>query len=86
MINVETTIQKWGNSHAIRIPKPILDLLFLKENHKVELKADNENIIVTKISRKRRSKTSLEERFKGYNGSYACSECCSGKPVGNEVW
>lgn len=83
---METTIQKWGNSHAIRIPKPILELLFLKENDTVELKADNNSIVVTKANRKRRSKISLEERFKGYSGSYVCSECNSGKPVGNEVW
>ena len=83
---MEATIQKWGNSHAIRIPKPILDLLFLKENDKVELKADNNSIVVTKASRKRRAKISLEERFIGYNGSYVCSESESGKPIGNEVW
>ena len=83
---METTIQKWGNSHAVRIPKPILDLLFLKEHDKVELKADNNSIIVTKAKRKRYAKTSLEERFKGYSGSYVCSECDSGKPVGSEAW
>ena len=86
MINIETTIQKWGNSHAIRIPKPILDLLFLKEDDKVELRAVNDHIVVTKASRRRRSKTSLEERFKDYGGSYVCNECYTGKPVGNEVW
>ena len=83
---METTVQKWGNSHAIRIPKPILDLLFLKENDKVELKADAKSIVVTKANRKRRAKTSLEERFEGYHGSYVCSECDFGKPVGNEEW
>ena len=83
---METTIQKWGNSHAIRIPKPLMDLLFLKENDMVELKADNNAIVVTKASCKRRAKTSLEERFKGYTDSYICSECDFGKPVGNEVW
>ena len=83
---MEATIQKWGNSHAIRIPKSVVDLLLLKENDKVELKADNNSIIVTKANRKRRAKTSLEERFNGYSGSYACCECDSGKPVGNEVW
>ena len=83
---METTIQKWGNSHAIRLPKPVIDLLLLKENDKVELKASNGSIIVTKASRKRRAKISLEERFEGYSGSYVCSECDFGKPVGNEVW
>ena len=83
---MEATIQKWGNSHAIRIPKPVIDLLFLKENDRVELIADCNSIIVTKANRKRRAKTSLEERFIGYSDSYVCSECDSGMPVGNEAW
>ena len=37
---MDATIQKWGNSHAIRIPKPVLDLLFLKENEHVSLDAN----------------------------------------------
>ena len=33
-----TTIQKWGNSHAIRIPKAILEMAELNENDKVKIK------------------------------------------------
>ncbi|MCL2571947.1 MAG: AbrB/MazE/SpoVT family DNA-binding domain-containing protein [Defluviitaleaceae bacterium] len=29
---MQTTIQKWGNSQAIRLPKAILELVFMQEN------------------------------------------------------
>ena len=58
-----TTIQKWGNSQGVRLPKTILDILFLQENDPVEITAENNSIIIKKATRKRRAKKSLEERF-----------------------
>jgi len=81
-----TTIQKWGNSQAIRLPKAILESLLLKENDTVEIKAVNDSIVISKASRKRRAKTSLEARFKDYTGEYSCEEYDWGSPVGKEVW
>jgi len=83
---VLTTIQKWGNSQAIRIPKTVLEKLMLQENDQVEVTADDNSIIITKTMRKRRAKVSLEERFKNYTGDYKCTEYDWGKPVGEEVW
>jgi len=81
-----TTIQKWGNSQAVRLPKNILEELFLQENDSVEITAVNDNIIIKKATRKRRAKKSLEERFENYMGDYQCTEYDWGKPVGKEVW
>ena len=81
-----TTIQKWGNSQGVRLPKPILDELFLQENDQVELVTENETIIIKKATRKRRAKVSLEELFANYKGDYKCEEWDTGKPVGKEVW
>ena len=81
-----TTIQKWGNSQAIRLPKAILESLLLKENDTVEIKAVNDSIVIRKASRKRRAKTSLEERFRNYTGKYLHEEYDWGSPVGKEVW
>ena len=39
-----TTIRKWGNSQGVRLPKIILDALFIQENDAVEIVAEN-NII-----------------------------------------
>ncbi|MCL2011031.1 MAG: AbrB/MazE/SpoVT family DNA-binding domain-containing protein [Synergistaceae bacterium] len=81
-----TTIQKWGNSQGVRLPKAVLDVLFLQENDPVEIVAENDTIIIKKAARKRRAKKSLEERFINYAGNYQCMEWNTGKPVGNEAW
>ena len=81
-----TTVQRWGNSQAVRIPKPILESLLMKENDKVEILADNDVIIIRKVKRKRRANKSLDERFCGYKGNHVCMEHDWGDPVGNEVW
>ena len=31
------TIQRWGNSHGIRLPKVLLDELGIRENDRVEI-------------------------------------------------
>lgn len=81
-----TTIQKWGNSQAVRLPKSVLESVSLEENDRVEIIADNDTIIIKKAERKRYAKKSLEERFENYTGDYQCTEYDWGKPVGKEVW
>lgn len=41
VIEVYTTIQKWGNSQAVRIPKAALEMVQLKENDAVEIRVQN---------------------------------------------
>ena len=81
-----TTIQKWGNSQGVRLPKAVLEELLLKENDRVEISTDNDSIVIKKSTRKRRSKKSLEKRFDNYTGDYECMEYDWGKPMGKEVW
>jgi antitoxin MazE len=81
-----TTVQRWGNSQAVRIPKTILESLFMKENDKVVITADNDSIIIRKATRKRRANKSLDERFSEYKGNHICTEYDWGDPAGNEVW
>ena len=81
-----TTIQKWGNSQGVRLPKAVLDKLLLQENDKVEVITNDDSIVIKKVTRNRRAKKSLEERFVNYKGSYQCTEYDWGEPMGNEVW
>jgi antitoxin MazE len=94
---MKTTIQKWGNSQAIRIPKPLLEEILLKENDPVDIEVENDAIIIRKAFRKRRAITSLQERMETYYGKpleeiladetlYSPVEMDWGKPVGKEVW
>lgn len=62
---MEVRLQKWGNSNGIRIPNIILKTLNLKPNDKVEIREENDQIIISKV--KKQSLT-LEERIKQYKG------------------
>ncbi len=76
-----TTIQKWGNSNAIRIPKTILEMTDLNENDKVELKVQDGNITIIPVNKH----ISLTERIAEYEEEYGCEEWDVGKPKGKEV-
>lgn len=76
------TIQKWGNSQAIRLPKGILEVSNLRENDRVEIQADHNHIIIKRINKRHKT---LEERLAGYTGDYKCSEWATGDTKGEEV-
>ena len=76
-----TTIQKWGNSNAIRIPKTILEMTELSENDKVELRVQDGNITIIPIKKH----ISLDERIAEYEEEYICEEWDVGEPKGKEV-
>ena len=84
MIFMQATIQKWGNSQGIRIPKAFLEALGMMENDLVELNRVDDNIVITKVKEKK--ELTLEEIFKDYDGEYAAEEFDGGPPVGKEVW
>ena len=87
-----TAITKWGNSHGIRIPKSILDSLFLKVADMVELAIEGDAIVVKKA----KTTKTIEERFEEFFGTdfetaleqnpYDVPEIQWGAPVGEEVW
>ncbi len=85
------TIQKWGNSQGIRLPKTILDMLNIKENDKLELTQEADVITIRKA--KSIQHKTLEERLTEFYGKPIdqiimpkTEECDWGKPEGNEVW
>ena len=77
------TIQKWGNSQGIRLPRFILDEAQLGTNEAVKIEVAGGAIIIKKAEEKRKS---IKELFEGYEGDCSCKEIDWGKPVGNEIW
>jgi antitoxin MazE len=47
---MKTTIQRWGNSLAVRIPKTLAQETALDEGDEVEMRSDDERIIVERPS------------------------------------
>ena len=75
------TIQKWGNSQGIRIPKILLENAKLKENERVEIQELNGDIIIKKITKEY---SNLDELFEGYDGEYKSEEYDFGEDMGLE--
>jgi len=80
---MEAKLQKWGNSDGIRIPRNILKSLNLKTNDIVDLKYEDDKII---ISKPRKEKISLEERFAKYKGENLTKDFTWDDPKGKEIW
>ena len=86
------TIQKWGNSQGLRIPKGMLDAIGLCENDRVELTQVNDSIQIRKSSAV--AHRTLEERLKAFYGKPAeeigriesAPEVDWGKAEGAELW
>ena len=76
-----TTIQKWGNSQGVRIPKIILDTVNWAENEQIMMVVDNGKIIMEKAKRK-----NIKELFENYKGEYEPTEIDWGEPKGKEIW
>ncbi|MEG2252906.1 MAG: AbrB/MazE/SpoVT family DNA-binding domain-containing protein [Clostridia bacterium] len=75
------TIQRWGNSQGIRLPKGALAAASLRENDEVEILAVENEITIRKVRRYK----SLDVLFDGYHGDYQPVEFDTGADVGREV-
>ena len=79
------TIQKWGNSQGIRIPKRLLDSLQWQQGERIILSSKNKKLLIEKAPTNQHK--NIKELFKGFNpDNYTPSEVDWGKPVGDEVW
>ena len=81
---MQVTIQKWGNSQGIRIPKAFLEALGMMENDLVELNRVDDNIVISKV--RNDNELTLDDIFKDYDGKSAAEEYDGGSPVGKEIW
>lgn len=84
------TIQRWGNSQGLRIPKALLDAIGIRENDRVELTMTENGI---NIQKPRVSHRTLEERLTSFYGKsidqisrVEQEEVDWGKAEGDEVW
>lgn len=88
---MQTTIARWGNSQAIRLPKTLLKTANIAESDTVDLLPLKNTIIIKKAENTRRQHIPLAERIKGWDGkpyelTQEDKEWLEMKPVGEEVW
>ncbi len=80
-----TSIQKWGNSQGVRIPKYLLDAARLTTSDKIEIRAEGDMLIIEKAAPTAAHKT-IKELFADYDGEYNPQEFDWGEQAGKEVW
>ena len=85
------TIQRWGNSQGLRIPKALLEALGLRENDRVELTKTDDSITIKKAAATPHK--TLEERLTAFYGKpveeitrIQSEEIDWGKSEGHETW
>lgn len=72
---------KWGNSLALRIPKPLANECGLEENTPVDIHVENHKLIIMPL----RKQYSLEELLAEVNQENIHTEVSTGRPVGKEL-
>jgi antitoxin MazE len=79
---MKTRISKWGNSLAVRLPKPFVDELGLSDGAEVEIVLRDGRIVLTAAGRE----YGLEELAEGITPENRPTETDWGRPQGREVW
>jgi antitoxin MazE len=77
-----TTVQRWGNSLAIRIPKPFALETDLRENSEVDITLDGDRIVVSPARKDWR----LAELVKQIKPGNLHREVRWGPKAGREAW
>ena len=80
---METRVQRWGNSLALRIPKLLADEAGLKDNSPVQLSLRDKLLVVTPI---RKPALSLDALLAQVTANNLHSEVQTGPAVGGEAW
>jgi len=79
---MQTKVQKWGNSLALRIPKSFALNIDIKQNEFVDLSIGDGKLIITPITEKAYS---LKELLAGVSEDNLHGEFDTSTPVGKEL-
>jgi antitoxin MazE len=82
-LSANTAVAKWGNAHAIRIPKSIVEKAKLQEGDPVDFEVKAPGVIIVRSAR---ITPSLEDLVSAITPRNRHRETDWGKPKGNEVW
>jgi antitoxin MazE len=80
---IKSTVKKWGNSAAVRIPAAVMEATHLNLNDAVSLREAHGRIIIEPV---RQKAYKLEDLLKGITPENRHYEVDFGPPVGKEAW
>jgi antitoxin MazE len=76
-------VQKWGNSLALRIPKPFAQDAAVREGTLVDVSVSEGKLVVTPV---RKRTITLKQLLSKVHRGNLHREVDSGPPVGREAW
>ena len=76
-------VRKWGNSLAVRIPKPLAADAEVKEGTVLNLAVSEGKVVATPVTKKQ---LSLKQLLAKVNKKNLHDEIDFGSPVGREIW
>lgn len=79
---IKLPVKQWGNSHAIRLPKSLLEALEVEKDDELNVEVMNHSIVLTKAKKE----VTFEELFKDYNKETFTTELQHFSPIENEKW
>ncbi len=79
---MDTTIQKWGNSLAIRIPKAFADEIGLDQGSEIDIQIVDGQIVIKPVKKP----TYVETLLSHVTEDNLHAEVDTGTATGDEVW
>ena len=80
---MKTTVQKWGNSYAVRIPKSFIKEVGLEYRADVEMTLEDGKLVIQPAQEET---ITLDELISKVTKKNLHTAMDTGAPVGNEVW
>jgi antitoxin MazE len=80
---MKTTVQKWGNSYAVRIPKSFIKEVGLEYRTAVELTLEDGKLVIQPI---KEETITLDDLLAQVTKKNLHSAEDTGAPIGNEAW
>jgi antitoxin MazE len=79
---MKTTVQKWGNSLAVRIPRPFAEEVNLRENSAVDLTVRGGKLVIVLAA----PEITLQMLVANITEENRHNETEIGNAVGDEIW
>jgi len=80
---MQTMIQQWGNSLALRIPKAFAQQAKVKKGSRVRFTVEKNRLVIEPVER---NKITLKSLLAGVTPENIHPETDWGKPMGKEIW
>lgn len=79
----QSRVQKWGNSLALRIPKPFAEAAGLTADSPVEIRVEDGQLVIRPVAR---PDLTLDDLLAGITEANLHGEVDSGAAAGGEAW